>query len=188
MNICTVYWIRKGCDADILKEGYVGFTSRDPEIRKKEWAEKREGTFEVVAQGTEGEMLDLERELRPTAYIGDNISVGGFKGGGEHPRSQSTKEKIRYFNLNGTKDTETKKKISQTLTGKHRWITNGKDNALVLAVDTIPEGWYSGRSGLVAANKRKVVYKGKSYESLTEASRNLGIPMGTMHRIIKREE
>lgn len=43
------------------------------------------------------------------------------------------------------RDDAARRKISESLKGKRKWITDGLYNKLILKTETIPEGWYEGR-------------------------------------------
>ena len=146
--MATLYWIQKAEDKDIRTEGYIGFTARDPLIRKHEHESRKtgaKGTFHIIAEGSTSEMLDLERTLRPDSNIGDNIAPGGAIGGGEHKRTSVTREKMRQARKGTTWDDSTKKKISESLKGKMMWVTNGTNNKLLASSEEMPEGYRRGR-------------------------------------------
>ena len=142
-----VYWIQGEGDTDINTDGYVGYTKRDP--KNREWEHRnsgKTGTFHVIAEGTVEEMLALERQLRPVSGIGDNTAPGGFCGGGDMPKTEQTKERMRQARTGTTWNDATKNKISETLKGKYVWVTDGTNNKQHLAVDPIPEGYRRGRT------------------------------------------
>lgn len=144
--MATVYWIHKEEETDITTQGYVGYTYRDPKRREKEHqAGGREGIFEVIAEGTESEMLDLEKQLRPLPHIGDNVSSGGHRGSSK-PKPEGFSDKIREARTGQCTPNSTRHKISETLKGKMMWITDGVVNEMVLTSQSIPAGYKRGRT------------------------------------------
>ena len=86
-TIYTVYWLRDQTHTDVFKEGYVGITSRKPELRlhehlnTKDWV-PNSYAFDILHQvDTKTEVVSLEKSYRPIDGIGWNIA----KGGGSRP-------------------------------------------------------------------------------------------------------
>lgn len=97
-HVCYVYWIRLPKHTDVFSQGYVGFTSRTPEIRWKQHSfdhnkpsrasstklynsMKKYGVenfiVETLCIGNKEYCLWLEKKLRPAEQIGLNIVTGG---------------------------------------------------------------------------------------------------------------
>ena len=94
----AVYWIHLPEHSDITKEGYVGYSSRDPAVRYLEHvADSRCKTSKseilkraiikygdklicrTLVEGSEEYCLLIENKLRPTRQLGWNIAIGGGK-------------------------------------------------------------------------------------------------------------
>lgn len=90
---CYLYWLHDVSEKDISTEGYVGI-SLNPDTRcrshESNFQKRREGqyldssvydlndiVFEVVHCGSQSEVEDFERTLRPTKGIGWNRGAGG---------------------------------------------------------------------------------------------------------------
>ena len=68
------------------------------------------------------------------------------------PRSEETKRKMSAAQKGKRKSDEHKKKLSIAGSGVNNsnygkmWITNGTINQKIFKTNTIPDGWYKGRS------------------------------------------
>jgi hypothetical protein len=98
MTKWTVYQLK-------TKEGvYVGVTSRSLKTRKSELHCHHgfEGDISAIAEFSDKPAaLRLERELRPRAYMGLNVSAGGFKAGGNRPKSGAENSYARRVSIAG---------------------------------------------------------------------------------------
>lgn len=82
MTIYTLYWMRDKTHTDPYTQGYIGITSRDPEIRLREHRSKKGLTqdtiFDILHEvKNKKDVRELERQYRPTPNIGWNVLSGG---------------------------------------------------------------------------------------------------------------
>ena len=79
---CTLYWIYEEGMTDPYRQGYIGETKRDPQVRLKEHIridrfKGRDVKMDILFQGTQEEVWEKEKEYRPKEFIGWNKTAGG---------------------------------------------------------------------------------------------------------------
>lgn len=83
-----IYWIHYPYHSDILSQGYIGVTNRDPNQRLKEHKmgnnntlknalKKNEVILDIILEANAITCLSLEKTLRSNYKIGWNIATGG---------------------------------------------------------------------------------------------------------------
>jgi len=139
MNIYTLYWIRHQSHKDVTKEGYVGITNRDANVRFNEHKDSKsrvgnairkyedDTVVEVIKENlTEVDAKYLEEWFRPKTKIGWNITKGGnLPPSNLGKKCPETSNRMRGEN-NIAKRSDVRIKISQNLRGKPRYSTRGR--------------------------------------------------------------
>jgi predicted GIY-YIG superfamily endonuclease len=164
----SLYWIRYDTHTDIHTEGYVG-VSCEPNKRFKEHkrnknnprvshAIKKGASMELICSGlTREEVLELEKELRPTDKIGWNLIAGGGM-----PPSQSGRTFIGTPRTQEQKDHQSK-------------VMTGRPSSL------------KGKVGHAKGCGTKVCeYRGMEFSSLTEAANHFGVSVSAVSLYRKR--
>jgi NUMOD3 motif len=120
----VVYWLFDAACTDPWSHGYVGVTVDLPNRMK--WHRAKRGVFEcrVLFEGTDTECYALEAAMRPDAFMGWNQALGGECGGGRHPRSVETRERMRQASFHRYADQRERDKMRELMIG--RKITWGK--------------------------------------------------------------
>jgi hypothetical protein len=131
--LAVVYWLFDANCTDPWSQGYVGVTINLPNRLKQHRAKR--GVFEhlILFESTETECYALEAAMRPNAFIGWNEAWGGECGGGKHPRSAETRERMRQASLRRYTDPHEREKMRELMKGrKITWgvkISAGKRGA-----------------------------------------------------------
>lgn len=125
---CVVYWIHKKADLFIQDQGYVGVSTSIKSRFKQHTYSKLSTTVSraiskyddelswiFIYAGTVAQCLQLEQFLRPTGYIGWNMSPGGAH---HHNHSVWTKEQIGLKHRGKIVSQETRQLIREYNTGK----------------------------------------------------------------------
>lgn len=184
---CCVYWIHRKDDTDTKTQGYIGITEnfegrmwthyKHPSSKIMEHVLKKYDDLvnEIIFEGTREECLLMEKELRPTNYVGWNTIPGG-----DAPPKITSLDNFE----------QTKKKISETLRkkginpysekthsieaiekrklaakeGKRIWVYNPLTNESMQIRtgfgEVVPENWLLGRK---QTKKAPTKQRGKDY-------------------------
>ena len=173
-TIYTVYWLRDNTHTNPHTEGYIGVTSRDPQLRLNEHLIAKEYlpdtyVFDILHQvDTRDEMLSIEKSYRPQSHIGWNLA----KGGGARPtgihtsgwthteESKQKRSEMVSGEGNGmygkTQSDKQKRAVSKALLGKKKWYK---------VADNRPPPMY----GKDNPRSRVVIADGVRYETLRSA-------------------
>ena len=117
MTIYTLYWLRNKTHTDPYTQGYIGITSRHPEIRLREHRLKKGLTQDTILDilnevKNKKEVHELECQYRPTPDIGWNV-----KSGGHHLTIHSDETKQRWSDVRKGKSSHLK---GSTISEEHR--------------------------------------------------------------------
>jgi hypothetical protein len=115
---CVVYWLFDTACVCPWKHGYIGVTV-NLRNRLKWHRAKQERIFEyrILFEGTEQECYALEAAMRPEAFIGWNMALGG-EGGSRQPRSPETRQRMREAALRRYADPAERAKMSAVQMGR----------------------------------------------------------------------
>jgi hypothetical protein len=119
--MAVVYWLFDETCPSPWEHGYVGVTVN---IRGRlKWHRARRGNrfdWRILFEGSESECYAFENKMRPGARIGWNIAWGGECGGGRHPRSEETRQRMREAALRRYADPAERTKMSEATKGRSR--------------------------------------------------------------------
>ena len=149
----SIYWIRYDHHTDPLTEGYIG-VSKYPDRRMKYHGDAKSQNnsilYRALKKGATQEVLysydikedayAMEVEMRPHAKIGWNIIPGGD--------SLPPVQWGNTFNVGNHKkrhSDEHKQSMSENFSSR-KWYTDGTSNKRLKDTDTVPAGFYLGRS------------------------------------------
>lgn len=148
--MAEVYWIRLPEHTDILTQGYIGVTTKTAQERftshvnasklnkkhhlKISYAIRKYGAENLVVQTLvicdDDYSLVLEEKLRPCKEIGWNLAKGGSKPPPREGKMSADFCKAISERTKGVaKSEETKRKISETLTGHSYATSESKEKA-----------------------------------------------------------
>jgi len=178
---------------DITKEGYVGIAT---DFKQRMFAHKscaktgKEQTLykairkygwdnlvkEIILISNDDYCIDVEKKLRPSERIGWNIACGGgeitgfhFKGKKQSPEHLANRRKAligRVSGMKGKKHTEAaKEKCKLANIGKPKTKEHKQKNS--------------------DAHKKRIEVNGVVYDSWSEASKILGVPIGSWSYLIQ---
>jgi len=113
-----VYWLFDESCVCPWKHGYIGVTN-NLHNRLKGHRAKQRRVFEhrILFKGTERECYALESAMRPEAFIGWNVALGG-EGGSRQPRSLETRQRIREAAIRRYADPNEREKMSAVQMGR----------------------------------------------------------------------
>lgn len=146
-----IFWIaeyKKRCKAEYnLTKGGTGGNGgankgqkRSEEIKAK--FREADKLYDHHLTNEQKEQISNKLKGRPAWNKGKKMPVGWNTNRKPYKHTDSWKAKIHESKLGHTVDEETRRKISETLKGKH-WYTNGETNIMS---DKCPDGFWKGRT------------------------------------------
>ena len=168
----SVYWIHSTEHTDHLTQGYIGVTSRSPEIRFAEHIKRTKRIPENVKLTilhndlSEARAFEIEKELRPTWYIGWNKCPGGTISG-----------RPKGIHTSGWKH-------SKAASKRHSLASSGENNAMFGKCGPLHPRWIENKqqkilkgkaSGARHGRAKPISIDGVIYQTMKEASIAMGI-------------
>ena len=189
-----VYWIHHSLHTDIAIDGYVGIATN---FEQRMFAHKscaktgKDGSLykairkygfeslvkEIILIADEKYCLEIERKLRPVPRIGWNIAVGGesygahLKGVKQSPEHISNRRKALIGRVSGMKGKKMPKESME------------KTMQFVRGVPKTDEC----KKKLALSKNKPLMVNGIVYASWKEASKQTGIPAGSISYLLKNK-
>lgn len=189
-----VYWIHLPEHIDVATQGYVGIATN---FKQRMFAHKscaktgKEQTLykairkygwdnlvkEIILISNDDYCLEIEKKLRPTERIGWNISCGGeitgahLKGVKQSAEHLANRKKALVGRVSGMKGKKMPKEAIEKTMQFVRGIAKSNDCKKKISL----------------ANSKPLMINNVVYESWKEASKQTGIPLGSISYLLKNK-